>query len=638
MVWDSSFVAEDTAHEASLTCGRADDCSNRKNDTVMMSPELRYRCSTMECRATSSFGRAQRCCRAAWPQNGRTSQTGGRLHRYRVGVPTSALTNDTGGCTTMLDAAQEAVEEPAVDDADCIGAVVPGAAKCIPAQNESDVSLKYDCQMLMRWRHATPEVASLLDSSRLKAASKKRRKAVSRTRTSPTWEVPLLKRPGDRSDSPDIKAELKKLNALRQADEGVSTDQRSASIDAYLLDSGSPASSSSTAVVATPDSPHCRSLPSRVASRSFSNFAKWSNTRERSRERKRTTSPEASTTTGGETPTSLLSAEESSMEQQLPRSKPAFKSQGDEQSERHPINCTCSSCKKMRTFIGLLNKISWQNEMVIVEQLSFLAPCNKQEQRRMAELIIQQALRDPLHGDLYGRTILALSIVFPQFPSVGLDSLHWSRGEMDSGRDRVKAGQNKRAPRLVSFAAQVVRCCQDEFERFCRELQDLDAETRRGTRGDVEVAATLESLEAGQQVKDRALACAKVIAKLVLSDVLSARLLVTVLVKLLWTETQVPGDLVFTGPPASFIEFACELLSAVVGPLRWAEREPEALQGLLDRLAELKDLRAKGTHEARDEGAHRLSRYGAASPSAFVYPTRVRYIVLNLLEDCSPGA
>jgi len=545
---------------------------SRGNEGLVGAIAPDYRCKVMEA-PSSSFGGVERCRRAAWPRHGRNRQRG-------------------------------AMEAPTVEDTAC-SELREGAAVSAQMHDEHEASTVYDCRSMLRWRFAASTAEDMLDSSKLVSVlSKNRCRLLARFET-PTWEVPLMTAPSDRPASPDLKADLKKLSALpletpvtRIPLEAPLTKECTTSETSSMSDSDSPTGCSTASASRT-------SEQRRVVAEGLPDL-KWRGSTERLCARSRVASPDVSTMTGGDTPTSLLSSEEfSSSPRHKPQPQPREKT-----LECHPISCTCSSCMKMRSFVGLLNKISARNESVIVEQLSLLSPCNIQEQCKMARLIMQQALRDPLHGDLYGRTITALSIIFPQFSSLGLSSLQSARREF-TRRVQPRGNCNTAAtrPRPVSFAAQVVRCLEDEFDEVCHGLQDLDDKAQQSEKDGQQSEAT-EILEASQQAKDRALACVKFVAKLVLCDVLSERLLSEVVLKLLWRKEKGPED----APPASFIECACELLSITLGPLRWRDREPEALHLVLDRLAWLKELR--------------LTEHS----QTFVYPKRVRYIVLNLLE------
>jgi len=404
-------------------------------------------------------------------------------------------------------------------------------------ENEDEACTTYDRQSMLRWLSTSDTAPCLPDSSRLvSVTSKKRCQVLARFRT-PTWEVPLMTTSSDQPATSCLEVDLKKSLPAIPVEASVKTEDCARRGSSSISDFDASGSHFSPATaIAIPC--HHPSRPSKAAA--------WRGSRENMRGNGMAASPDASNTTG------------------------------EEQLEHHP--------SKMQTFIGLLNKISARNEETIVKQLRLLSPSNMQELCKMAELMIQQALRDPLRGDLYGRTITSLSIVFPQF---------------SSPRQRSAT-----RPRPVSFAAQVVQCLEKEFDGFCRDL-----EAPLGEKDDRKTEVS-EIFEACQPVKDCALACVDFVGKLVLCDVLSERLLSNVVLRLLWRKERRPED----PPPASFIECACKLLSITVGPLRWREREPEALQLVLGRLACLKDMHL------------------ASHNRTFVYPKRVRYIVLDLLE------
>jgi len=266
------------------------------------------------------------------------------------------------------------------------------------------------------------------------------------------------------------------------------------------------------------------------------------------------------------------------------------------------VGTSVGSCSKMRSVLALLNKLSNQNEVSILEQLNNLRPISVEELGEIADLIFQQALKDPFRCDLYGQTIAKLNATFPQFKAP----------------DKGGVTGSVALPRPVTLEAQVVRRCQTEFESVCLELQEFAVAIACPAQAGSQNVADAD--ERHGRRKDRAMACMVVVGGLVQCKVLSVRVLGHVVVELLRLQGKGSGISSVAShvlPPEPYIECACELLSFVVGHL---PREAEALAHILHHLAWLRDQCVKD-----GDGT-------ASHVAAFAYSARTRFVMLDLLE------
>jgi len=266
---------------------------------------------------------------------------------------------------------------------------------------------------------------------------------------------------------------------------------------------------------------------------------------------------------------------------------------------------------KLRSALALLNKLSDQNEARIEDQLARLQPKNAEEMGAFADLMLEQALKDPMRAELYGRTIVNLNAKFPSFLLACSET-----------SSETTSSSGSATPRPVTLEAEVTRICQIKFEALCRELQDCRS------LGNGETSESIEAMHLKR--KDRSMACVVVISKLVCCKVLSVRVLGHVVVELLQSKKvtysaqnhgSVGTEVIL--PSESYIECACQMLSGVRGRLKG--ESVQALACIYRRLAWLRDARLKD-----------IRRVTLTMADDFVYAPRIRYLILDLLEAGAP--
>jgi len=228
-------------------------------------------------------------------------------------------------------------------------------------------------------------------------------------------------------------------------------------------------------------------------------------------------------------------------------------------------------------------------------QLRGLQPSDAKELSGVAELVFQKALHDPSYGGLYGQAIIQLGACYPRFLA--------SAGCEDGGGGSAP-GAGTLLQRSVSFAAEVVRSCQNEFDRFLygeqQKLCDAGALVGGGTDGDGD--SRDQELDDYLRQKGRALACVSIVGQLILAGVISARVLGQVVVELLRGPQCEPRSL----PRGPSVECACELLNAVAGSRGWTSQAAPSSVHSLCCLAWLKDARVQDAARRRGALAHSL--------------------------------
>jgi len=240
--------------------------------------------------------------------------------------------------------------------------------------------------------------------------------------------------------------------------------------------------------------------------------------------------------------------------------------------------------------LGLLNKLSERNEASVVAQLGDLQVTGFEDFSALAEILFEQALRDPFFCTLYIRVALLLSKQLPRF---------------SEAEARDKSRPSSKASPAMTLMGRLLQLCQAEFEWLCTELQDK---------------ASCDTKESESVLrKDRGFACVGLMAELFKAEVLSARAMAQALVVLLRSKPLQREHSQVILPPGSCVELSCELLQSASEHIGF-----EGLKHIMQRLAFLKDAPA-------DEG----DGHSMHVPSSFAYPARLRFLILNVLEAAS---
>mmetsp|Transcript_18639 Transcript_18639/g.51100 ORF Transcript_18639/g.51100 Transcript_18639/m.51100 type:complete len:651 (-) Transcript_18639:292-2244(-) len=232
----------------------------------------------------------------------------------------------------------------------------------------------------------------------------------------------------------------------------------------------------------------------------------------------------------------------------------------------------------LRSVQSHLNKICPENVATIAEKLAEIKVQDLGELKQMISLIFKKALAEPHYCETYADLVFSLKSVFPEFP-----------------------GEEGRKP--VTFKSTLLNICQDEFEALPTSLEPTDAERETCDAEEIEYQR--------KKKKDRLLANMKFIGHLFLRQLLSAKVIGSVLMELVLcgNETEVPQEHV--------IECACELLLSIGCTLEAMPAGAPALKGVCGRLKDLKNWKGK---DGRG-----------------VYSKRIQFAIQDLLETRSAG-
>lgn len=251
---------------------------------------------------------------------------------------------------------------------------------------------------------------------------------------------------------------------------------------------------------------------------------------------------------------------------------------------------------------GLLNKLSPENEESILNKLERVEVRDVEELQAFAGMILEKALRDPGYIKVYGAAVERLR---------AKRAVRTPTEEEDGGR---------LVPLQLSDFLVVI--CREQLNEVCDLLRRL---------GDGEVvAARVDEFEVAQRSKARAVAFARFVAELFQRDLLSARIVGWVAVKLIWS-SQADGAEKSTWPTGPTVECACELLSHTGPKLALSPPGLAALKKLHARLAVLCGFVA----EANNGDPWLACGNGdslATSEGRFAGCPRIRCLVRNLLE------
>jgi len=225
---------------------------------------------------------------------------------------------------------------------------------------------------------------------------------------------------------------------------------------------------------------------------------------------------------------------------------------------------------------GLLNKICPDNVASIVEKIAAIEVRELQQLEAIIELMFKKAVTEPHYCETYADLVFSLKAVYPSFP------------DPEGGKP-------------VTLKGLVLNVCQNEFEEL---LASTDASAEQQANCDEE---ELEHLRKTR--KDRMRANMKFIGHLFLRELLSAKVIGTIICELVLCEQdELPED--------HALECACELLLAVGYTLENMTAGATALRAVCTRL---KGLKSKETN-------------GKA-----VYCKRVQFMIQDVLETRTRG-
>eukprot|EP00441_Pelagodinium_beii_P042038 CAMPEP_0197635716 /NCGR_PEP_ID=MMETSP1338-20131121/11456_1 /TAXON_ID=43686 ORGANISM="Pelagodinium beii, Strain RCC1491" /NCGR_SAMPLE_ID=MMETSP1338 /ASSEMBLY_ACC=CAM_ASM_000754 /LENGTH=492 /DNA_ID=CAMNT_0043207835 /DNA_START=6 /DNA_END=1484 /DNA_ORIENTATION=+ len=225
---------------------------------------------------------------------------------------------------------------------------------------------------------------------------------------------------------------------------------------------------------------------------------------------------------------------------------------------------------------GLLNKICPENVALIVEQIAAIEVQDITQLQAIIELMFKKAITEPHYCETYADLVFSLKAVYPAFP------------DPDGGKP-------------VTLKGLVLNICQNEFEDLLASA-DLSKEEIAGCDEE-----ELEHLR--KKRKDRMRANMKFIGHLFLRQLLSAKVIGTIICELVLCEQE---DL----PEEHALECACELLLAVGYTLENMAAGETALIAVCARLKDLKSSKSNGKA---------------------VYCKRVQFMIQDILETRARG-
>eukprot|EP00931_Biecheleriopsis_adriatica_P073152 TRINITY_DN47497_c0_g1_i1.p1 TRINITY_DN47497_c0_g1~~TRINITY_DN47497_c0_g1_i1.p1 ORF type:complete len:481 (+),score=146.49 TRINITY_DN47497_c0_g1_i1:54-1496(+) len=202
-----------------------------------------------------------------------------------------------------------------------------------------------------------------------------------------------------------------------------------------------------------------------------------------------------------------------------------------------------------RTVQGLLNKICPENVASIVEKIGAVEVSDVQQLEVIIDLIFKKAVTEPHYCETYADLVFSLKAVYPSFES-------------------------PQGGKPITFKGLVLNICQQEFEELlsCTDLAEAE-------KSDCD-QEELEFIR--KKRKDRMRANMKFIGHLFLRQLLSAKVIGTIICELVLCEQR---DML---PEENALECACELLLAIGYTLENMAAGQAALTLACSRLKELK--------------------------------------------------
>eukprot|EP00931_Biecheleriopsis_adriatica_P092654 TRINITY_DN66448_c0_g1_i1.p1 TRINITY_DN66448_c0_g1~~TRINITY_DN66448_c0_g1_i1.p1 ORF type:complete len:524 (-),score=137.39 TRINITY_DN66448_c0_g1_i1:67-1638(-) len=210
-----------------------------------------------------------------------------------------------------------------------------------------------------------------------------------------------------------------------------------------------------------------------------------------------------------------------------------------------------------RTVQGLLNKICPDNVASIVEKIGAVEVSGLSQLQVIIELIFKKAVTEPHYCETYADLVFSLKAVYPNF-------------------------ENPDGGKPVTFKSLVLNICQNEFEQL---LSSADLSEDEKANCD---EAELDYLR--KKRKDRMRANMKFIGHLFLRQLLSAKVIGTIICELLLCEQAE------TLPEEHALECACELLLAIGYTLENMAAGQTALNAVCHRM---KDLKSKLSNDGK---------------------------------------
>ncbi|CAE8640290.1 unnamed protein product [Polarella glacialis] len=232
-----------------------------------------------------------------------------------------------------------------------------------------------------------------------------------------------------------------------------------------------------------------------------------------------------------------------------------------------------------RTVQGLLNKICPESLASIVEKIAAVQVDTLEQLEHFIELVFKKALAEPHYCETYADLVFSLKSVYPQFP------------DPEGGKP-------------VTFKGLVLNICQSEFEELLTSADLSDEEKAKCNEAELEMLR--------RQRKDRMRANMKFIGHLFLRQLLSAKVIGSVICELVLYE--LTDEL----PEEHALECASELLLAIGFTL---ESMPAGQVFISQACARLQDLVKR-----------KLPDTGKAA-----YCMRIKFMIQDVLDTRAAG-
>jgi len=231
-----------------------------------------------------------------------------------------------------------------------------------------------------------------------------------------------------------------------------------------------------------------------------------------------------------------------------------------------------------RTVQSLLNKICPESVVTISEKIAEIKVNNAEELEHVIGLIFKKALSEPHYSETYADLVFSLKSAFPEFPCP------------DGGKP-------------LTFKALLLNICQSEFESLPTSLAPTGEELERYDSEELEFRR--------KKTKDRVLANMRLIGKLFLRQLVSARVISAVIRELTLCDD---AD---RFPEEHVIECAVELLMSIGHTL---ESMPAGKQAITQVSGRLLDLKKRKGQDGRG-----------------LYCKRIQFAIQDLLDTRSAG-
>lgn len=264
-----------------------------------------------------------------------------------------------------------------------------------------------------------------------------------------------------------------------------------------------------------------------------------------------------------------------------------------------------------REVLSLLNKITPENEDLILAQLVGLQICSAEDLWVISALIFDKALGDPFYSEVYVRCVQRLCLEHTRSPDGdGQEDEPTCEGQAESSTCREL---EEALEFCGGFKRIVLRSCSRTFHQFfgVAELLEDDIQDAADDIADSLAEAVLTR-------RHRARACMRFLGHLFVFRILPESMLRWVFKRLI----EPPRESEMRCPPKAWIECACELLCTVGKELASSPAGIQLLKPTIQRMRAYKDMREDVL---------------AGEEAACVYPLRTQFMIQDTVEASQRG-